>query len=358
MKQAERLKAFLEQYQAYVQEVLAPTLDEAKAVFDSWKEPSYWVKFAVGSRMPIPSPVQRVHSRIKRPESVVDKILRSPQFFSDGLEPTSFKCMRDTIGFRVVAYFLSAFPMINRELLNSDALEVARDDPPTAYLSADLMHRLGLANELKRGTKESGYASVHYVVRLRESSVPRGDRPWFELQVRTLAEDIWAEIEHVLGYKPSKRTSFAVSKQFRILSAQLQAIDEHFNFVYEELCRFQEESAYSDSDPLNAENLAAVLAPVGLKCSQREVDSLLKVLVSRGVRRVRDFREVATIAGIELIRNTYVNVAGRAPSTFEVVANIANLHRVPEAEASEAVRGQIQYLQAWDSWKKKPRESG
>ena len=205
---------------------------------------------------------------------------------------------------RVVVYFLSNLPLIDREIHNNELIELSQENPPIAYLSEDVLYRLGLTH-LKRGQKDSGYASIHYILRFRTSSVSKDQRPWFELQVRTLAEHLWGEIEHILGYKPDKRTSFAVKKQFQIISSQLSSIDEHFNLLFEELSRFQEEVTYRDSDPLNAENFPAVLSEIGAGCAQKEIDGLLKLLNSRGIESVGTLREVATSKCMEIIRNTY-----------------------------------------------------
>jgi GTP pyrophosphokinase len=250
-----------------------------------------------------------------------------------------------------IIYFLTNLPLIDKQLRNSEEIEVSSAEPPVAYLSRDLIDRLGLT-DIKRGHKDSGYASIHYVVRLRESALPVENRPWFELQVRTLTEDVWGEIEHILGYKPNKKTSFAVRKQFQIISSELTAIDEHFNLLYEELSRFQEESLFRDESPLNAENLPAVLSELGIGCAQKEIDGLLKLLVSRHVETVGELRAGGTQERIETIRAVYRGIEGRPPNHFEVIASVAAIQGVRDPnEIEEAVRSQIDFLKAWEKLK-------
>src|SRR5205085_1424653 len=196
--------------------------------------------------------------------------------------------------------------------------------------------------------KESGYASIHYLVRLREPATANGDNPWFELQLRTLCEDLWGEIEHVLGYKPEKRTSFAVRKQFRIISRSLETIDDHFNFLYEELSRYQEERPISEADLLNAETLPTVLAETSIGCAQNEIDGMLKILASRGIRTVGEIRAVGTPHSTQVIRNTYRLVEGREPNNFKMVTNLANLPGVDsDVEIVRRVKAQIELLKSW-----------
>lgn len=354
MTDSEKLKQFLVDYERYVTDVLEPTAQEIKVLLKQWRQPGYWGKYTKKSRLPDPSPIQRIRVRVKRPESVVDKVMRKPTNFPDGISPQSFNRMTDAIGARTIVYFMSQLPLIDRELRSMGQIEISADDPPVAYLNEDLTKHYALTH-IKRLDKESGYASIHYMLRLRESAVTHEKRPWFELQVRTLAEDVWAEIEHILGYKPDKRTSFAVRKQFQILSKELAAIDEHFNFLYEELLRFQEEVTFKDSDPLNAENLPPVLSEVGISCAQQEISGLLKLLFSRGVTTVGIFRKLATPKRLEMIRNTYRSDKGRVPTNFEVIASLANLSGVEEGyeeEELKLIRAQIAYLDAWDMLKK------
>lgn len=352
MEKVEKYQSFLRDYREYVQNIIKPTRNEIKIILDRWREVDYWRGYSTNSHLPSPSLVQRIFVRIKRPESVVDKITRKPEAFPSGLAPASFNTMNDVVGARVVVYFMSQLPIIDGELQKKKEIEVSTEYPPTAYLKEDIYNRLGLTH-LKRQDKESGYASIHYLVKLKESSVPKGDRPWIELQIRTLAEDLWGEVEHILGYKPNKRTSLAVTKQFQIISLHLAAIDEHFNFIYEELLRFQQEVKIMDTDPLNAENFPTILSEVGIGCSQREVDSLLKVLVSRGVSTVGGLKKLATNRRLDIIRNTYRSILQREPINFEIVATLATLAGVTnDEEELILIRTQIDYLEIWDQIKK------
>jgi putative GTP pyrophosphokinase len=353
MEDSEELNQFLEQYAQYVIDVLKPTEDEIKALFRSWTDTAYWGKSAQLSRLPSPSPIQFIRTRKKRPESVVDKILRKPSLFPDGLTLDSVRVMNDAVAARIVVYFLANLPLIHHEILNTEALEVCEERPPVAYLREDLTQRLGLAG-IRRVTKDSGYASIHYTLRFRQSKVPKEQRPWFELQVRTVTEHVWGEIEHILGYKPNKRTSFAVRKQFQIISSELTAIDEHFNLLFEELSRYQQEVTYRENDPLNAENLPAVLSDIGIGCAQKEIDGLLKLLNSRGIESVGALTDIASPELIDIIRNIYRAYDRRTPDNFEIVASLAAAHGITEeAKIIAAIKTQIDFLKAWEELKKR-----
>jgi hypothetical protein len=69
-----------------------------------------------------------------------------------------------------------------------------------------------------------GYRSLHYVCRL---SGEADQRP-FEIQVRTVLQHAWAEIEHDLGYKASARLPPALRRRFSRLASLLELADEEF----------------------------------------------------------------------------------------------------------------------------------
>lgn len=339
---------FLEAYARYVKEVLQPTQLEIQEHLSQWQRPENWIKYKTTNRIPIPTPVRSIASRIKRPEQVVDKILRKPARFPAGIDPVSFLHMYDTIGVRILVYFLSHLPLIDREIRSSGLFDISVEEPPVAYMSPERARLLSL-DHLQVEEKESGYRSVHYTLRLRQSTVAGEKRPWFELQVRTLAQDLWSSLEHHLGYKPGWRSQVAARRQLKILAKHLANIDEHFNFLYEELNRFQQEHEYGPDDPLSVESLPGVLAEAGISCAQRDLNNILKFLYSRHVTTVRELRELVTTRRLEIIRNTFVSVAGRNPVNLEIIAALAAVRgAADENEEIERIKLQISYRGAWD----------
>lgn len=352
---ARELKAFLSAYETYVRDVLHPTQLEITRLLNGWERPEYWARYTNAKNVPVPTPIRSSFCRIKRPEQVVDKILRKPEQFPGGLTPESFESMYDAIGVRVVVYFLRHLPLIDRDLRNSDEIEISNLERPVAYMTAQQSRILSL-DHLDQEQKESGYQSVHYNVRMKQSSVADDRRPIFELQVRTAAQDLWSTLEHHLGYKPTKRTHSMAKAQLRILSAMLRAIDDNFNLLYDELNRPHAEREYSTADELTAEVLPSVLAEVGVSCNQRDINNTLTLLFSRGVRTVGQLIDLADPSRLEMIRNTYISVAGRDPANLEVVATLAAMSGA--TDEAEAIKLQIDYLGATDSIRRESRIEG
>ncbi len=342
---------FLADYERYVATTLNPLQFGLREYLSEWRQPAAWAQQRDFESQPTPSPIYRTKVRVKRPESVVDKIFRKPDLYPQGLQAASMRRMNDVVGARIIVYFLSYLAIIDAKLRNDDRIEISSSPIPVAYLPQDSYESLGLKG-FDRFDKTSGYNSLHYIARFRDQSFGEQKCPWFEIQVRTIAEDVWGEIEHVLGYKPDKKTSMSVKNQFKVISKQLSAIDHHFDFLFNELTRNQREGNFKDSDLLNAENLPAVLNEVGLGCAQSEIDSLLKLLNSRDVDTVQKLRQVATDQNLRLIRRVYHEEEHKQPIDFVVIASLAAItHASSEEEKGQLVKLQIRFVNAWEALK-------
>lgn len=342
-----RLRTFMGDLNDYVDAVLFPTKLDMEDILHDWSEPTFWLTNKPEEQQASPAPIALTRVRIKRHESIVDKIMDHPEWFKRGLSIRSVVEMRDAVAARIVVHFLSDIPLVDNLLRTTDRLELS-EEMPVAYLPQQLFRRLGI--KCQRREKESGYASIHYKVRLRNTNVPARKRPWFELQLRTLAEHCWGEIEHLLGYKPTRGgIPPATRRHFQIISAQLHAIDEHFSIVIDELAHRQAARAENlkNNDRLNADSLPAALGELDIVCSQAHVDGLLRLLHSRGIPTVGALRAVATPANLDVIKHVFLNHAKRTPNHFEMVASLAALQGVTEDAADEAVRTQLEFMFAW-----------
>ncbi len=343
MKFNNELKKFLAEYEQYKVKTLNPTHDELKKILRSWEIPEYWKKYTTSKGVATPSPIRMTMTRIKHHDKVVDKIFRKSDLFPKGLSLASLHHMYDAIGGRVIVYFSSQLPLIDRELRSSNIFEISIDSPPEAFLDSDILGRLGLSH-IEQKNKESGYSSIHYTVRLRNSSISGQERPYFEIQLRTLAQELWCELEHVLSYKPEHRPHFSAKRRFQILSKEVGAIDEHFNLLYEDLIHNQEIASCSNSDILTFENLPKVLMEIGIQCALTELNPILKILFSRDIKKIADLLKIATPRRLVTIRNTYISTIGLVPDNLELIYALASLKGAQTKEIEiERIKSQIDY---------------
>lgn len=336
------LKHFYDQYEAYTRQILAPSRIELKRLFAQWREPGFWTSESDESkRVALPSPLQRPpFVRIKRPESVADKIRRRTDVFPEGFDEVSFRRMNDTVGARVVVFFLSNLAQVDHQIRHRGDFEISSAYPPRAYLPPEVSSQYGL-DHLHPAKKDSGYTSIHYIVRLTESAVPIEDRPWMEIQLRTLAEDLWASVEHILGYKTDAQTAFPVAEQFGLVSSHIMTIDRHLNFIYQEHRRHQQNVSYSSDTRLNSENLPAVLAGAGIPVAQFQVNFLLRVLHSFAIHTVQDLAALTPPGRRDLVENTCRSHTGQDPNTVHLVTLLA-LTKGATSDEERAARIRVQ----------------
>lgn len=119
----------------------------------------------------------------------------------------------DLAGVRVLHLYQEQFVRVHSVI----EAQIARGDwslhePPVAYTwdpeSRDFFTGMGLHTEVK----ESFYTSIHFTLK------PRADSPLCcELQVRTLFEEAWGEIDHGINY-PHPTPTATCREQLRVLS--------------------------------------------------------------------------------------------------------------------------------------------
>jgi len=91
-----------------------------------------------------------------------------------------------------------------------------------------------------------GYLSLHYVVELspQRCSLPEYKRfkgLKVEIQVRSLLQHVWAEVEHDLGYKSSQSVPSTIRRRFARLAGLLELADAEFAAIRDALTAYEKE---------------------------------------------------------------------------------------------------------------------
>lgn len=166
-------------------------------------------------------PMPIVHSvkfRLKDPDHLRDKIIRKEELCKEkGLVITSenlFSVITDFAGIRILHIHQQQFPVIHEEIekqIGSGDWRLV--EPPVAYTwdpECETFFK-GFGIDVRR--KESYYTSVHYLV--GPNNAEQG--VCCEIQVRTLFEEIWGEIDHVINY-PHATDIVACKEELRVLA--------------------------------------------------------------------------------------------------------------------------------------------
>jgi ppGpp synthetase/RelA/SpoT-type nucleotidyltranferase len=160
----------------------------------------------------------KLHSitlRVKTRDSVAAKLARPDRTYG------SLWDLTDLIGLRVITYFEDGVDRVGRLL--------------EAHLPVDFRHSVD--KRKPAADDRFGYRSLHYVCRsagddgeLRELR--------YEVQVRTLLEHAWAEIEHDLGYKSRDAVPAAARRRLNRLAGLLELADQEFAAIRRELADY------------------------------------------------------------------------------------------------------------------------
>ncbi|MCJ7445887.1 MAG: hypothetical protein MUO26_15430 [Methanotrichaceae archaeon] len=225
--------------------------------------------------------IYSIPARVKSAESFLDKVQRK--------EPRNpFEEIQDIVGLRIVCLFLSDINKIG---------EIIRD-------SFDI---ISMDNKIESTDYSSfGYLSIHYIVKFKkEHSGPRYDEikelP-FEIQVRTLAMDAWANISHYLEYKSELDIPKELKRDFYALSGLFYVADKHFEMFFksrEEVTRQLEASEIKPEEEINLDNLIVYLKkrfPDRKHSSLDEVSGLINQLADSGYRFIKNIEHVLDVS--------------------------------------------------------------
>lgn len=162
----------------------------------------------------IPAPIHSMKMRIKDEAHLAEKIARKRVGGVNITDENLFTEITDFAGVRVLHLYQSQFSKIHNFILEKKKTKTWKLlERPVAYTwDPEAVHyyeSLGI----KTSVKPSYYTSVHYLV----APANKSDDICCEIQVRTLFEEIWGEIDHAINY-PKPTNSMANIEQLRVLA--------------------------------------------------------------------------------------------------------------------------------------------
>lgn len=191
--------------------------------------------------------IDRAHSvrfRVKDTDHLLVKIIRkrvegSEKYSDIGLQNYQAK-ITDLVGVRALHLFKEDLFRIDRSIRDAWELE---ENPPVAYVrGGDFGEKLEDAGFDVKAHK-AGYRSVHYIV----STSPGRQKILVEIQVRTIFEEGWAEIDHTVKY-PNFSDDESVAEFLGIFNRLAGAADEMGSFVRRMTESVREVSAIVDRE--------------------------------------------------------------------------------------------------------------
>lgn len=125
------------------------------------------------------NPIESIKSRIKTPESLIKKMVKKRISKIEDIDQE----IHDIAGVRVVCSFLEDVYYLEKRILSqNDVKLISRKD----YI---------------KNPKKSAYQSLHLIVEVPIQLENEEKNVCVEIQIRTIAMDFWASLEHKLRYK-------------------------------------------------------------------------------------------------------------------------------------------------------------
>lgn len=126
------------------------------------------------------NPIEVIKSRVKKPMSIIEKLQRR------GLEPSlesMVEYLDDVAGIRVICTYVDDIYAVAKMLARQDDVKV-----------------LAIKDYIKN-PKPNGYRSYHMIIEIPVFFSDRKQSMRVEVQIRTIAMDFWASLDHQLKYK-------------------------------------------------------------------------------------------------------------------------------------------------------------
>ena len=157
------------------------------------------------------NPIESIKTRLKTPESIVDKLIRKN--FPINLESVE-KNIYDVAGVRVICSFPSDIYMLADCLLSQDDIILIEK------------------KDYIQNPKSTGYRSLHLIIGVPIFLHDQKKTMKVEVQLRTISMDWWASLEHKIRYKKEKDSLSGIEDQLFSCAQIAATLDKNMEELY------------------------------------------------------------------------------------------------------------------------------
>ena len=195
-------------------------------------------------------PVEQVKGRVKSISSILEKLQRKNQNINELEEK-----IEDIAGIRILCQFVEDIDKVVSIIKNRSDMEIKSVKD---YIS---------------NAKDSGYRSYHMIIYYDVNTIHGIRRLQAEIQIRTLAMDFWATVEHSLQYKYKQNIPDDIRDRLSSAANALLVLDKEMSTVRDEIMDAQE--SYQAKENLVADIL-------------NNIQNLYKVANKREIVKIQD----------------------------------------------------------------------
>ena len=151
------------------------------------------------------NPIEMIKSRVKKPISIVEKLRRRNLEIS---VESMMNHLADSAGVRVICSFVDDIYQVAEMLMRQDDIKVIA------------------IKDYIMNPKENGYRSYHMIVEIPVFFSDEKRLMRVEVQIRTIAMDFWASLDHQLKYKKPLMDSEDISRELKLCADVIAQTDE------------------------------------------------------------------------------------------------------------------------------------
>jgi len=160
------------------------------------------------------NPIHHIEDRLKSPQSMMEKLQRKgKQFSTENARAT----LHDIAGVRVICNYIEDIYAVAEYLTRQDDVELIK------------------TKDYIKEPKPNGYRSLHLVIETPVFLSDRKEIVTVEVQIRTIAMDFWASLEHQLKYKTDSEVSAELAQQLKDCAETIAVTDLKMQSIYQTL---------------------------------------------------------------------------------------------------------------------------
>ncbi len=160
------------------------------------------------------NPIHHIESRLKKPESIIKKAIDKDITLT---EKEIMNHIHDIAGIRVICNYIDDVYVVAQLLIDQDDI------------------RLIKIKDYIQNPKPNGYRSLHLVLEV-PIFLAEGAQPiHVEVQLRTIAMDFWASLEHRLRYKTENNVPEDIKEELIQCAIDISELDHKMQNIYNRL---------------------------------------------------------------------------------------------------------------------------
>lgn len=166
------------------------------------------------------NPIEMIKSRMKSPESIAEKLRRKGLAFS---VENIVESINDIAGIRVICSFVDDIYKVAEMLVSQDDINVLE------------------VRDYIKNPKPNGYRSYHMIVEVPVFFAQFRQNMKVEVQLRTIAMDFWASLEHKMRYKKDIEGGDDIVRRLKDCAAQIALTDNEMQEINKSINKIRRE---------------------------------------------------------------------------------------------------------------------